>query len=453
MAERLPLGEVLRAVLAEDRTLLARREDLLAAMEQRVTPGLMRDYRSFQKAVQSSTVGELFLTADGTSIEAQGNIRIQVMKILRNLGMQTRAAYRVEETFAQALGWPSVSTQVYQAMMRNDDSARHSSQESWQMEELLQRVAALKEENHALREMQTRLQQKVETLERKCDERNQQVKDLERRLENLERAYEKQQDHLIKQEFSHGLADKLPQEKSLVRTPVAAPGSRAPGHASPPQQDSGGKPAGVPMRNVEPFPVYGGAGLGRERIAATGARLQNQQPAPWQPLASAPMQSTAATVGPGSVRYFVARYNALPSEDGLADREARWRYLKEACDREERWRFLQVFSVQGFFCANSEERMSNPKVSPRYEEAEVAVLMRADYWAKHVQDDLYAVAPNAKLIYDSAHHAAGGMMEAFDSNFAPGHTYRQIRVETSAYFLKRGGRWSVAKKGLLRLSE
>ena len=202
MAERLPLAEVLRAVLAEDRTLLARREDLLAAMEQRVTPGLMRDYRSFQKAVQSSTVGELFLTADGASIEAQGNIRIQVMKILRNLGMQTRAAYRVEETFAQALGWPSVSTQVYQAMMRNDDSARHSSQESWQMEELLQRVAALEEENHALREMQTRLQQKVETLERKCDERNQQVKNLERRLERLERAYKTQQEHLIKQELS-----------------------------------------------------------------------------------------------------------------------------------------------------------------------------------------------------------------------------------------------------------
>lgn len=274
------------------------------------------------------------------------------------------------------------------------------------------------------------LRWKVETLSR-------QVEELEQRLKRLERAYEQQQDHLFKQELSHGLADNLSQEKSPVRSPIAVQGSRAPGHASPLQQDRGGKPAGVPMRNVEPFLVYGGAGLGRERIAATGARLQNQQPAPWQPLAPALTQRTVATAEPGSVKDFVARYNALPSEGGIADRDARKT-------------FLQDFSIQGFSCANYEERMSNPKVAPRYEEAEV---MRADYWAKHVQDDLYAVAPNAKLIYDSAHHAAGGMMEAFDSNFETGHTYRQIRVETPAYFLKRGGCWSVAKKGRLRLSE
>lgn len=270
------------------------------------------------------------------------------------------------------------------------------------------------------------LRWKVETL-------SHQVEELERRLERLEHAYEQQQDHLFKQELSHGLPDNLPQEKSPVRTSVAAPGSRAPGHASPLQQDRGGNPAGVPKRNIETFPAWPAGG----KTAAVRSRWQNQQPARWQPLASAPMQSTAATAEPGSVKDFVARYNALPSGGGIADRDARKT-------------FLQDFSIQGFSCANYEERMSNPKVAPRYEEAEV---MRADYWAKHVQDDLYAVAPNAKLIYDSAHHAAGGMMEAFDSNFETGHTYRQIRVETPAYFLKRGGRWSVGKKGLLRLSE
>ena len=274
------------------------------------------------------------------------------------------------------------------------------------------------------------LRGKVETLSR-------QVEELEQRLKRLERAYEKQQDHLIKQEFSHGLPDNLPQEKSPVRTSVAAPGSRAPGHASPLQRDSGGKPAGVSMRNVEPFPLYGGAGLGRERTAATGARLQNQQPTYRQAQAPAPPQRTTAKAAPGNIRDFVTRYNALPSGGGIADRDARKT-------------FLQDFSIQGFSCANYEERMSNPKVAPRYEEAEV---MRADYWAKQVKGDLYAVVPSAKLTYDSAHHVAGGMMEAFDSNFAPGHTYRQIRVETPAYFLKRGGCWSVAKKGRLRLSE
>lgn len=288
-----------------------------------------------------------------------------------------------------------------------------------------------------LREEVERLLRQVKTLEEKYDVRNQQVKNLERRLERLERAYVKQQGHLIQQELTHGLPDNLPQEKSPVRTPVAAPGSRAPGHASPPQQDSGGNPAGVSKRNIETFPAYGGAWPAGRQTAAVRSRWQKQQPAPWQPLASAPMQSTAATAEPGSVKDFVARYNALPSGGGIADRDARKT-------------FLQEFSIQGFSCANYEERMSNPKVAPRYEEAEV---MRADYWAKQVQSDLYAVVPSAKLTYDSAHHAAGGMMEAFDSNFETGHTYRQIRVETSAYFLKRGGRWSVAKKGLLRLSE
>lgn len=274
------------------------------------------------------------------------------------------------------------------------------------------------------------LRGKVETLSRQVDK-------LEQRLERLERAYEKKHEHLIKQELSHGLADNLSQGESPVRPPVTATGSRAPSCAFPLQQDSSGKPAGASVRNVEPFPVYGGAGLGRERTAATGTRLQNQQRERWQPLAPVLTQSKAATAEPGSVRDFVARYNALPSEGGLTDREARRR-------------FLQEFSVQGFSCSNSEERMSNPKIAPSYAEEEV---MRADYWAKQVQSDLYAVVPSAKLTYDSAHHAAGGMMEAFASNFETGHTYRQIRVETPAYFLKRGGRWSVRKKGQLRLSE
>lgn len=105
MEERLPLAEALRAVLAEDRTLLARREDLLAAMEQRVTPALMRDYRSFQKAIQGSTVGEMVLAADGASVEERKSVCAQAMEVLGGLGMQERAALRVVGTLVQGLGW------------------------------------------------------------------------------------------------------------------------------------------------------------------------------------------------------------------------------------------------------------------------------------------------------------------------------------------------------------
>lgn len=271
------------------------------------------------------------------------------------------------------------------------------------------------------------LRGKVETL-------SHQVEELEQRLERLERAYKKQQNHLIHQELSHGLADNLPQEKSPVRTSVAAPGSRAPGHASPPQKDSGGTLAGVSKCNIETFPAYGGAGPAGGQTAAVRSRLQHQR-GRWSSPASALTQSTVTEQE--SVQDFVTRYNELPSEGGITDRDARRQ-------------FLQALSVQGFSCANSEERMSNPKIASRYAAEEV---MRADYWAMQVKGDFYAVVPSAKLIYDSAHHAAGGMMEAFDSNFEVGHTYRQICVEKPAYFWKRGGCWSVAQKGRLRLSE
>lgn len=123
MAERLPLGEVLRAVLAEDRTLLARREDLLAAMEQRVTPGLMRDYRSFQKAIQGSTVGEMLLAADGASAEERERVCAQAIEVLDGLGMQERAALRVVRTLVQGLGWSDESAEESEdpARMAFDD--------------------------------------------------------------------------------------------------------------------------------------------------------------------------------------------------------------------------------------------------------------------------------------------------------------------------------------------
>ena len=106
MAERLPLAQVLRIVLASDRTLLSRREDLFSAMEHWVTPDLMRDYRSFQTAIQGSTVGELLLTADNASAEKREEVRGQAVEILRGSGMQERAAHRVVDTIVQGLGWP-----------------------------------------------------------------------------------------------------------------------------------------------------------------------------------------------------------------------------------------------------------------------------------------------------------------------------------------------------------
>lgn len=112
MAEILPLVQVLRAVLKEDRNFLSRREDLLVAMEKRVTSDLIRDYRSFQKAIQGSMVGEMFLAADNGSFEEQEQVRTQALAELMSLGMQERAAKRVIETIAQSLEWLEIDDEV-----------------------------------------------------------------------------------------------------------------------------------------------------------------------------------------------------------------------------------------------------------------------------------------------------------------------------------------------------
>lgn len=123
MVEKTPLAQILSAILAEDRTLLSRREDLLMLLEQRVTPALMRDYRSFQKALQGSTVGEMFLAADGATFDEQEQVRTEATEALLALGMQARAVQRVVDTLAQSLDWPDSEDDVETDAVYTADAA------------------------------------------------------------------------------------------------------------------------------------------------------------------------------------------------------------------------------------------------------------------------------------------------------------------------------------------
>lgn len=246
---------------------------------------------------------------------------------------------------------------------------------------------------------------------------------LEKRLAELENAYHSQQNHLIHQEMANDTVIRTTQMRrdSISSAVVSSRGSSR-------------------RENAKDYQVERAVASGSMKDSRQGAiattHVQNQQPERWQAQSIVPSQSVSEKTEQEHVVSFVAKYNALPSE-GITARDVR---------RD----FFQEFSVQGFSCDNYAERISNPNAALCYVEAEV---IGADYWAMHVKDGFYAVVPNAKLAYDSVRHETGGMMFAFDSNFAAGHTYRQIRVETPAFFLKRGGRWSVAKKGRLRLSE
>ena len=57
------LEKILREALAEDKSLLSRRDELLAALEKKVPSTLRRDFTSIKKAI-SLNVGEKFLVGE-----------------------------------------------------------------------------------------------------------------------------------------------------------------------------------------------------------------------------------------------------------------------------------------------------------------------------------------------------------------------------------------------------
>lgn len=287
--------------------------------------------------------------------------------------------------------------------------------------------------NRELEQKVDELSSELKNLKKEYEEK---VKELTERLDKLDSAYHRQKDHLIKQEeMLHGDADYPLQKNDAVRPYVPASFPAQPAQEPLRRQDTGWNQAGPATESA-----WTTAARSRKNTSMTAAenpRLQNRQAVRWASPSPDLTQSMTGDTDEKNVEAFVRRYNALPSEGGLTDREARKA-------------FLQEFSVQGFSCANYEERMSNPDAQPRYAEADA---MRADCWAMHIKEELYAVVPRAKLIYDFAHHEAGGMKVAFESNFESGHTYGRILVTRPALFRKNNGCWSLATKGKLSLSE
>jgi hypothetical protein len=63
----------------------------------------------------------------------------------------------------------------------------------------------------------------------------------------------------------------------------------------------------------------------------------------------------------------------------------------------------------------------------------------------------FYVVPALNIWYTNGRHNAGGMKEAFDSNYQTGKTYSCIEVIKPAVFLKSGTDWKIEKKGKLFL--
>ena len=101
-------------------------------------------------------------------------------------------------------------------------------------------------------------------------------------------------------------------------------------------------------------------------------------------------------------------------------------------------------------CTNMQLRFSRPELEPRF----VAVMATrdADFWGMPFGNNLFAVVPNPFLVYNEEMHTAGGMREAFYSNYRTDHTYTRFIVKECATF-QFGTIGKVFKKGQMEVKE
>lgn len=94
------MENILREILSKDETILSRRDELIAALDEKVPSNLIRDCTSIKRAINLN-VGELFLI--GKSDKAA--TKEKVAEILKSSGMQEARINFVIETFTKALDW------------------------------------------------------------------------------------------------------------------------------------------------------------------------------------------------------------------------------------------------------------------------------------------------------------------------------------------------------------
>ena len=118
---------------------------------------------------------------------------------------------------------------------------------------------------------------------------------------------------------------------------------------------------------------------------------------------------------------YIEDYNALYEVQGTMFQK------KKAQDD-----FIKLYEVQGMRCTNMQLRLSRPELAPRF--VAVTPPRDADFWGMPLGNNLFAVVPNPFLVYGEEMHTAGGMREAFNSNYRPGTVYGRFTVKEAATF-------------------
>ena len=100
------MENILREILSQDKTILSRRDDLIAILDAKVPSSLTRDYAAIKKAIKLN-VGENFLVGESD----KDNAKREIAEILKASGMQEARINFVIDTFTKALDWdkPQIS--------------------------------------------------------------------------------------------------------------------------------------------------------------------------------------------------------------------------------------------------------------------------------------------------------------------------------------------------------
>lgn len=101
------MEKILREVLAENKNILARRDDLISALNEKVPPELKRKYASIRKALELN-VGEIFAIGE----EDHETAKAKATQILKDSGMQEARVNLVIETFVKALDWDKPPVEI-----------------------------------------------------------------------------------------------------------------------------------------------------------------------------------------------------------------------------------------------------------------------------------------------------------------------------------------------------
>ena len=101
------MEKILHEVLAEDKSLLCRRDELIAVLEKKVPGNLSRDLAPIKKAL-TLNIGEKFFVGEADRETSKKEIE----EILKSSGMRADRINFVIETFAKALDWDKSSVLV-----------------------------------------------------------------------------------------------------------------------------------------------------------------------------------------------------------------------------------------------------------------------------------------------------------------------------------------------------